>query len=132
RNRRNLDSFAHLLAQSGAEPKVLVRYDREAYVSEVDEYARVTFDRRICAAPATDWELSWDRGGWHYVDGARRNLPLSITILELKCETRMPVWMMELVRDFDLRRRGFSKYSSGVDVVSAFEAADPSVWGLDV
>src|SRR3954447_17467769 len=43
------DRFARLVAELGAEPKVLIDYEREAFASWADSYARVTFDRRITA-----------------------------------------------------------------------------------
>ena len=44
-------------------------------------------------------------------------------ILELKCYTSfVPLWMIDLVREFQLRRRGFSKYMTGLrQVVNSYD-----------
>lgn len=129
KNRRNLDAFAHLVAQSGAEPKMFVRYEREAYESTVEEYARVTFDRKIAVAPADGWNLTWHGHDWTFVDSLRDS-PESLSLVELKCETRMPTWLMEVIRTCELNRIGFSKYSSGIAALSARGHQDPIAWGF--
>ena len=111
---RRLSSFAHLLAQAGAEPQLLVRYEREAYESHVDGYARVTFDRAIEVSVEPFADLRLGGRDWISIDRDPEGRPFSPTLLELKCETRMPVWLMELVHRFQLRRTGFSKYGAGV------------------
>jgi hypothetical protein len=114
RNRKFLSSFAHLLAQSGAEPSLLVHYDREAFVSTVDKYARVTFDRRVMVRETRDWQFGlpdwrWTQLGYPRADDAR-----SFLILELKCESLMPCWMVEIIQRYQLQRSGYSKYSDGL------------------
>ncbi len=119
REERLLNNFSYFAARTGAEPRVYVRYEREAWVGTLDRYARVTFDRRLTAQAEERWFLQGDAqehqitmdDPWHY-DGLQSPL-----ILELKCETRMPVWMSDLIRHFSLTRRGFSKYGFGVDGV---------------
>jgi hypothetical protein len=112
--------FQALRARCGAEPKVGIFYTREAYVSTVDDYARITFDRGICAAAMepNDWTLhdspppramSLDRAG-KLPDGVS-----SSVLLELKCVTLVPTWMRQLIHDFELTSTGFSKYSHGVE-----------------
>lgn len=113
--RRRLDHFAFTAAHAGAEPSLHVRYRREAYVSSVDDYARVTFDRSIQAQRASGWDLEPDPDGWSDFDerwGAEfRATPV---VLELKCHTRVPIWISDLIRSISLERRSFSKYSIGI------------------
>ncbi len=129
KNRKSLETFAHLLGETGAEPKLLVRYDREAYESTVEDYARVTFDRHICAAPADGWNLTFKNHDFRYMDSGPAS-PWSLTLLELKCETRMPYWMMEMIRRCELERGSFSKYCTGITRVAAQSFQDPIGWGL--
>lgn len=111
----HLGAFAHLAAQSGAEPTLLVRYEREAYASQVDNYARVTFDRNITAMPCREMRLDPPPGGrWHVLDGPRADRMQSFTLLELKAELLVPYWMSHLVQQLNLQRKGFSKYSQGI------------------
>lgn len=113
--RRCLSEFGRLAAAAGAEPTLQLRYEREAYASFVDHYARVCFDRRIGAQRTRDWDLAPDPGGYCEFDqfwGSGRREPL--VVLELKCESAMPHWMTDLVRRHGLSRTSFSKYAVGI------------------
>ncbi|MBN2361641.1 MAG: polyphosphate polymerase domain-containing protein [Deltaproteobacteria bacterium] len=105
--------FRALMDRTGARPVLLVRYAREAYVSMVDSYARITVDRQIAFQACADWELDGDPGRW--IAGEGRAAGGSRVVLELKCTTSVPLWMMALARRFDLQRTGFSKYCTGVE-----------------
>ncbi len=105
-----------------AEPATVVRYEREAWVSNVEDYARVTFDYRLCGAPPVGWKVPIEDGdaAWRPVDDpARYALSSSGVVLELKCTTAVPYWMTDLVRRFRLERSGFSKYAT------CLEGTDP-------
>jgi hypothetical protein len=122
---RSAMQFARLSAVHGAEPSLHVRYRREAWVSDVDDYARVTFDRRIEAKPADDWTLDGGPGGWcafdhHWLPEQR----ISNIVLELKCHNAVPIWITDLVRRHGLQRRSFSKYSIGIQVTRREEGLD--------
>lgn len=121
KNEKNINFFRRLHYVYGAEPKVLVQYRRKAYFSNYDEYARVTFDIGLRSMEATgsylphpvehlmlpaDYENVFDIG--------------TNVILELKCYTAyVPLWMMDLIRAFNLKQRSFSKYQ--VCLSKAFE-----------
>jgi hypothetical protein len=119
---RTLQEFLDRRLQLHAEPAVVVRYRREAYVSRVDDYGRVTFDFHLEGLPANGYAIPIsDEAGWQPFDVAERfGLPVSGVILELKCLTRVPLWMSDLVARFDLRALGFSKYSAALEAVSNF------------
>lgn len=103
-----------------ATPKVLIQYKRKAYISDCEEYARVTFDIRLRSMKQTaynplpcdatlqpcDIQTIYDRD--------------ASVILELKCYTSyVPLWMIDCVRKFELHRRGFSKYMTALRKVSS-------------
>lgn len=97
-------------------PVLLVDYEREAYVSDVDSYARLTFDRKIIVQRQGLLDLEGDPHRWRPVDHtARTNTPEPATVLELKFERRQPAWMEALTRRLGLVRRSFSKYGYGVE-----------------
>lgn len=114
----NAARFKRLVSVYNAAPVVMTSYLRKAFFSHCDEYARVTLDKslRFCAqdgyslltlpdlmAPS-DTETNFDDG--------------CSVILELKCYSKyVPIWMIDLIRRFELRRRGFSKYSVAVSRV---------------
>ena len=62
--------FVRLARQIGARPVVLIRYTRESYISRVDEYARVTFDRKLLYQPTEKWDCWGDEGNWRPMDSA--------------------------------------------------------------
>lgn len=101
----------HQLHLHDLQPAAMVEYDREAWVSELDDYARVTFDLDIRAAAPRGWGLDWPAGGGLVVDhGGEMLTPDPRVVLELKFAGAAPPWMTALVGRFDLRRHAFSKY----------------------
>ena len=112
---RDVADFAHVVATSGASPKLTVTYRREAYESRVDPYARVTFDRGIRVRPTQGWDLKPDDRHWIAFDEHWKTSRGSArVVLELKCETAIPSWMIELIRTNQLEPSTFSKYSIGI------------------
>ena len=118
-SRARLDRRAHAgvvgfedrVVQIGAVPTVCVRYTREAYESVFGEYARITFDRAMCwqRIDGTGWSLQ--PRAWSYVDSAPAMQGIrDAMLIELKFTRRFPRWMADLVAEFDLERRGFSKF----------------------
>jgi SPX domain protein involved in polyphosphate accumulation len=121
--------FYKLFHTYNAEPKVLIQYKRKAYISDVEEYARVTFDIKLrsmrqagynpipveAAMQHSDVETIFDTG--------------TDVILELKCYTSyVPLWMVDCIQTFQLQRRGFSKYMMGIrQNLSHYREFNPSV-----
>jgi SPX domain protein involved in polyphosphate accumulation len=83
-----------------AEPKMLIYYEREAWVAADDENVRITFDRNAAAA--------------HYAHRLEpeklREARIDSVILELKFDDRFPLWMRTLVQACDLYRTKMGKY----------------------
>jgi SPX domain protein involved in polyphosphate accumulation len=110
--------FTSLLSRHDARPTLLARYHREAWVSTIDNYARVTFDRRLLYQPFHRHDLRGDSRCWRSSDDAMTTRGTSRgVVLELKSTVDVPRWMVALIRRFDLARVGFSKYCSGVERV---------------
>jgi len=109
--------FCELVRRTGAVPTLHVRYHRTAWVSDVDVYGRVTFDRRLrCALAHGDPDLRVHEQDLTFVDDPRVMFaPGSFVVLELKCEQLIPRWMVNLVRRFELVQLGFSKYGAGIE-----------------
>lgn len=116
-SRRRLDRFARLVAEYGAEPTLRVRYWREAWESDVDDYARVTFDRNIEARRTRAWARDDAAGPERWIafdEHWAPELEGAHLVLEIKCHTTVPWWVTDLVRRYALRRCSFSKYSIGI------------------
>lgn len=97
-------------------PRVLVEYDREAYVSTLDNYARVTFDRGIRCQLQDRWSVDAPSWCFRAVDHPKRiwaNEPLCV--LELKFGSLVPRWMALFVQKFEIIRYSFSKYCYSID-----------------
>lgn len=110
-----LREFARVAADAGAIPTLHVRYEREAYESAVDQYARVTFDRNIRVRRADGWNLCPPDSGWCLFDDYwRSDHPTLPIVLELKCETIVPFWLLDIIRRYELIQSTFSKYSIGI------------------
>jgi hypothetical protein len=122
---RVLASFAQLLTQYGAEPQVVVEYEREAYVSPRGEYARVSFDRRVAYFPTHDFCFRSDRARSRALSMGEGQKS-SMIVLELKCETQIPPFMVDVIRRYELHRIGLSKYSRATrDLLGERRSSDP-------
>ncbi len=96
-------------------PVLLVEYEREAYISEIDSYARLTFDRKIAVQEQDKLDLDAVPTRWRAIDHrAQTRTEEPVCVLELKFERRPPRWMVALVQRLDLIRYSFSKYCYGV------------------
>jgi hypothetical protein len=111
---RALERFARLLTSLGAEPRMMVDYEREAYASHHDSYARVTFDRHVMAAATSEWDLSLPPSQLLPVKTANTLDMAYAVVLELKCEQLMPGWLLDVIHGFELNRVGFSKYNTAM------------------
>ncbi len=107
--------FRDLAHRFNAAPVVMTRYRRKAYFSHCDEYARVTFDAGLRYRQQREYKPLSLEGGLAPSDVETLFDERTSVILELKCFTRyVPLWMLDLIRTFELRRRGFSKYGAGM------------------
>ncbi len=115
---RNRMLFEKQILSYNASPKVLTQYLRKAWVSDVDDYARVTFDRALMYQHETTYNLKPEDGLLCPSDPETIFDAGCSVVLELKCYTAfVPLWMIDLIRYFDLQRRSFSKYVTGVSAV---------------
>lgn len=112
--------FLRLADAYAIEPKIFTRYHRRAFASTMDDYARVTMDvnmkfrsqNLLCSRnpyslqPDTDC-VNYDASTIYGDDPGHD----AAVVLELKTAVgSIPVWMLELIRRFQLKQVGFSKY----------------------
>ncbi len=117
--------FCRVSNHIGARPKILIRYIRESYFGANDDYARVTFDRRISYRNTREWLLPGaevaDWKHWHPMDvqmAFRRDY--AAYIFELKSMRDTPTWMLECIERFNLMNTGFCKYATAWRIESLF------------
>ena len=89
-------------------------------MGRLEDYARVTFDTRVCyqMTPSYDFSYVNDRR-WNRIDtavGLRSDC--AGCVMELKSKLGIPRWMMDMVRYFTLTRVGFCKYSAALRLES--------------
>jgi SPX domain protein involved in polyphosphate accumulation len=113
KNCKHRDLFYHTAFKYNAQPVVLVQYRRQAFFSNYEEYARVTFDINLRFKPQNDYNPLPVEEAMIPCDLPLGNDNCSHAILELKCYTSfVPLWMIDLVRTFNLQKTGFSKFTT--------------------
>ena len=114
--RQHAERFLALIHTHHLKPRVVVEYDREALFSQVDDYARVTFDRGVRAQMQENASIEATEHAWRCVDNPIiTHTNNSRCIVELKFGAVVPRWMSALVQNFELIRYSFSKYCYSID-----------------
>lgn len=114
-SRHNLENFLFMKQTYNVEPVILTQYRRKAYLSVIDDYARVTFDRDLRYQEMNRWCVTPDeRRLCHYDHPDSFEEPGCNVILELKCEKKIPLWMIDLIRYFQLEQGAFSKFGNSM------------------
>lgn len=124
-----LDSFEDVIHLYNAQPILQVRYEREAYITELEKYGRITFDRKLTSRlshGSLDFDLDHDY--IYYDDPQTIRAQESFVILEIKVETNVPGWVIRLIEMFDLQQTGFSKYCNGIECHLGYAAKPHRVY----
>lgn len=118
-----IDTFQEAIDLYHAEPVLQVRYEREPYVTDLENYGRVTFDRKISSRPANgSLELDLAADYIFYDDAQTIRGSDSMVVLEIKVETNVPAWVIDVVSRFNLMQTGFSKYCNGIECHMGYRA----------
>ena len=114
-SRAYLQRFIRAIVIYDLRPKVLTQYRRKAYFSEIDEYARITFDRDMRYQEEEGYNLRPTESLMRPYDNEDIfPYPESCVVLELKAEKKVPMWMVDLIKRFNLTRDSFSKYGNSI------------------
>ncbi|MCC7011619.1 MAG: polyphosphate polymerase domain-containing protein [Planctomycetes bacterium] len=89
-------------------PKCAIRYRRQAWFATFEPDLRITFDTRI---QSDVHELDLARP----FETGRTLLPPQLSVLEVKFNQRIPLWMLALTKKHRLEVVRFSKYCAAVD-----------------
>ncbi len=116
KNNGNFMTFMNQACFLNAEPKILTQYERLAYFSTVDDYARVTFDKNLRYQCTDQFSVTPDdRQMINYDVSSIFDSHEPSVVLELKSGGDLPHWMKSLIQIFNLRQRSFSKYERSLD-----------------
>lgn len=97
-----------LVAACDLRPKINIRYQRRAYQAVHDPGLRITIDTRLtCRLHDLDWTGS--------PEGETFFLPADISVLEIKFNHSVPLWLTTWVAHFECELRRLSKYCAGID-----------------
>ena len=83
-------------------PRVYLSYEREAYYCPAGGDLRITFDENILARQ-DHLSLSEKPGG-------ERVLPEGYTLMEIKCGSGYPLWLVRVLSEEKIYKTSFSKY----------------------
>jgi SPX domain protein involved in polyphosphate accumulation len=114
KEKANKELFLRLAISYAIEPKILTKYQRRAFFSTVDEYARITLDANMQYRFQAEYDTLSRYDMTHYdnetIYAANTHSEAGV-VLELKCPvTEVPYWMLDLIKRFELKQQGFSKY----------------------
>ena len=125
--RSGYETFDEMIHLFGAQPILHVRYVREPYVTTLENYGRITFDRWISSRLAHG-STELDPGGdYLFFDDAQTSKSGdSMVLLEIKVETMVPWWVLTIIREFNLVQTGFSKYCVGLEKHLGYRVTDRS------
>ena len=99
-----------LVAACDLRPKINIRYQRRAYHAVHDPGLRITIDTRLaCRLHNLDWTGT--------SDGDTFFLPADISVLEVKFNHSIPLWLTTWVAHFECDLRRLSKYCAGIDTL---------------
>ena len=88
----------------GIEAKAFLSYEREAYSDGKDPEFRLTLDENILARDE-DLDLGSDIWGTPL-------LPMGMTLMEVKIQGAMPMWMAEFLSENNITKASYSKYGT--------------------
>lgn len=102
-----LDDFKYLCLWYGYRPRIVVRYNRTAYIGRFLSNFRFTLDSNIEACR------------WKDEANIKNMVPVfkDKFVIEVKFSKAMPWWFKDMVRRFQLSRDSFSKYTNSVDAI---------------
>lgn len=125
-SRKNTQHFLNIVETYNAAPVLLAQYRRLAFLSTIDDYVRITFDRDLRYQSTTEYDVKPDdKLMVHYDNPEVFHYTGGNVVLELKCEQKVPRWLMDLIRHFNLERGTFSKYGSSM--LNQYQ----SLWGRE-
>ena len=103
-NAQVLNEIDYMIHRMDLSPKVFLSYDRCAMFGKDDKDFRVTFDRNITTRR---YDL-----GLHYGIYGDKLLEEDEWIMEVKIDKAMPLWMTQILSEYEIYPASFSKYGT--------------------
>ena len=93
-------------------PKVIVDYERIAYVEEITN-VRITIDMKISASHQIEDFLNGDYQNFYVLESG-------MNVLEVKFDNILPSHIRNIVESYDFRQSSFSKYYYGRKIIDRY------------
>jgi hypothetical protein len=94
--------FYYHLKRNSMFPKIVIDYNRLAYIGRNNRYLRVTLDSNLKAYLCSDFDLK--------KTPIINIIPHNMTILEIKTLKELPYWVKMIVQKYNLQNQAISKY----------------------
>jgi hypothetical protein len=85
-------------------PMVYIAYKRRAFFGADNPDLRITFDKEIVTRRE---DVGLENGVF-----GNMLLPDNYMIMEIKYTNRMPLWLIQILREYDIKKQSFSKYGT--------------------
>jgi hypothetical protein len=102
-----LENFMYLLRRHNLSPSMCVLYSRSAYECRFSPRLRITYDRGLQCSLRTD--LHNPLSSFSYV------LPPNRMLIEVKFNDGIPLWLLAIVKKFQLEQVTLSKYALSME-----------------
>ena len=103
-NEQVVHELEYFIEHYNVEPKVYIAYDRLAYFEKGNDDLRISFDTNIRARR--------ENVRLDYGDEGELLLPEGTRLMEIKTSRAFPLWLVQLLSKYKLRRSSFSKYGT--------------------
>ncbi len=103
-NPQVVNELEYFLNNYNLNPKVYIAYDRLAYFEKGNDDLRISFDTNI---RTRRYDLALEMG-----DYGDRLLDKDIWLMEIKTSLAKPLWLCEMLSEFEIRDSSFSKYGT--------------------
>lgn len=103
-NKQVLNEISYFLNIYNLVPRIYIAYDRRAFFGINNRDLRITFDTNI-RTRRTDLRLELG-------DHGEKLLGDDVYIMEIKAEKSIPLWLSQMLSDFNIYRTSFSKYGT--------------------
>ncbi len=114
-NNLDAEKFLFYYLKGSLNPVTLVTYEREAFFAKHDRTLRITFDKNIRFKRANNYRILCSHNSSFFKQSA-------FFLLEIKFAEGFPIWLQEMLRQFNLARKSFSKYAASVDEIITLQS----------
>lgn len=103
-NEQVIKEITYFLQLYDLKPKLYLAYDRIAYFEKGNADLRISFDTNI---RSRRYDLRLDAG-----DYGEELLADNVYLMEIKTSLAKPLWLTDMLTEFHIKRRSFSKYGT--------------------